>query len=151
LHSLRQYDAQKMQMIEIAIRQRNPKLAFHPISQEAIKHPEKLQRLLSPGAALTGAGKNASTYEFPFAACFHHGFFANYFENGTMQQSGYYKDGQKDGLWMQWNYNGNMVASGYYLHGVLHGAKKDFDAAGHLQKMTEYKQGKKVHTKMYSK
>jgi antitoxin component YwqK of YwqJK toxin-antitoxin module len=151
LRSIRQYDAHKMQMVEVAVRQRNPKLAFHPISQEAIRHPEKMKSLLSPVLAIAGYGRNASTYEYPFEQCLHQGFYANYYENGTMQQSGYYKDGLKDGLWMQWHPDGTMVSSGYYQHGLLHGAKKEFNSVGNMQKMTEYKHGKKVFEKKYSR
>ncbi len=150
LRSIRQYDAHKLQMVEVAVRQRNPKLAFHTISQEAIKHPDKLKSLLSPGFTLIGSSKNSASYNLPFETCFHNGFFANYFENGIMQQSGFYKDGLKDGLWMQWNADGKMISSGYYFHGTLHGAAKTYNNAGSIQKMTEYKHGKKVFEKKYS-
>jgi len=149
LRSLRQYDAHKMQMVELAVRQRNPKLAFQLISQEAIRHPEKLRNFLNPWGSVTGIGKNETAYKYPFDQCFHHGFFANYFENGVMQQSGFYKDGLKDGLWMQWNDDGIMVSSAYYLHGLSHGAKKEFNSVGAMQSMTEYKHGKKMFEKNY--
>lgn len=150
LRSIRQYDAHKLQMVEVAVRQRNPKLAFHTISQEAIKHPEKLKSLLSPGFTLIGSSINSTSYYLPFETCFHDGFFANYFENGIMQQSGFYKDGLKDGLWMQWNADGKMISSGYYFHGTLHGAVKTFNNAGTIQKMTEYKHGKKIFSRNYN-
>ncbi|HSC53907.1 MAG TPA: hypothetical protein VLC98_09815 [Phnomibacter sp.] len=149
LRSERQYDAHKMQMVELAVRQRNPKLAFSPISKQAIQQPQKLQQYFSANAGLDKMSKLSASYEFPFAQCLHHGFYANYYENGVLQQSGYYKEGLKDGLWMKYAEQGNLNASGYYDEGRLHGPKKEYNSSGALQKLSEYKHGKKLFEKNY--
>lgn len=40
-----------------------------------------------------------------------------YFENGKMQQQGFFKDGKLDGAWVAYDENGNKKASGQYASG----------------------------------
>ena len=40
-----------------------------------------------------------------------------YYENGKMQQQGYYKDGKLEGHWIAFDENGNKTLIGEYAHG----------------------------------
>lgn len=40
-----------------------------------------------------------------------------YFENGTLQQQGFFKDGKLDGAWMAYDEKGTEKAMGQYLNG----------------------------------
>ena len=44
-----------------------------------------------------------------------------YFDNGKVQQVGFFKDGKLDGKWTSYNENGNVVAIAEYNEGVKSG------------------------------
>ena len=44
-----------------------------------------------------------------------------FFENGQVQQEGYFVDGKLDGIWISYNEAGDKIASGEYLAGVKTG------------------------------
>jgi antitoxin component YwqK of YwqJK toxin-antitoxin module len=41
-----------------------------------------------------------------------------FFENGQVQQEGYFVDGKLDGIWVSYNEAGDKIASGEYVEGV---------------------------------
>ncbi len=44
-----------------------------------------------------------------------------YYENGKVQQQGFYKDGKLDGVWVSYDQKGNKLAVGEYTDGVKTG------------------------------
>ncbi|TDO83670.1 MORN repeat protein [Flavobacterium chryseum] len=44
-----------------------------------------------------------------------------YYENGKVQQEGFYKEGKLDGVWVSYDENGNKLAVGEYTDGVKTG------------------------------
>jgi len=44
-----------------------------------------------------------------------------FYENGQVQQEGYFVDGKLDGIWVSYNENGDKIASGEYAAGVKTG------------------------------
>ncbi|WP_456313904.1 toxin-antitoxin system YwqK family antitoxin [Pseudomonas shirazensis] len=44
-----------------------------------------------------------------------------YYENGKVQQEGFYKDGKLDGVWVSYDENGNKLAVGEYTNGLKTG------------------------------
>lgn len=44
-----------------------------------------------------------------------------YYENGKIQQEGFYKDGKLNGTWVSYDENGNKNAIGEYTNGVKTG------------------------------
>lgn len=44
-----------------------------------------------------------------------------YFENGKVQQQGFFKDGKLDGVWVSYDEKGNKVAVGEYTDGLKTG------------------------------
>lgn len=44
-----------------------------------------------------------------------------YYENGTVQQEGFFKDGKLDGVWVSYDEKGNKVAVGEYADGLKTG------------------------------
>jgi antitoxin component YwqK of YwqJK toxin-antitoxin module len=44
-----------------------------------------------------------------------------YFENGRIQQEGFFKDGKLDGVWTSYDSNGNKLAVGTYVNGTKTG------------------------------
>lgn len=44
-----------------------------------------------------------------------------FYENGQVQQEGYFVDGKLDGIWVSYNEDGDKTASGEYVSGVKTG------------------------------
>ncbi|MBE8725087.1 toxin-antitoxin system YwqK family antitoxin [Flavobacterium hungaricum] len=44
-----------------------------------------------------------------------------YYENGNVQQEGYYKDGKLDGVWVSYDVKGNKTVEGEYTEGLKTG------------------------------
>ena len=44
-----------------------------------------------------------------------------YYENGSVQQEGFFKDGKLDGVWVSYDTKGNKMAVGEYTEGVKTG------------------------------
>ncbi|TDW49991.1 MORN repeat protein [Flavobacterium sp. 270] len=44
-----------------------------------------------------------------------------YYENGNVQQEGFFKDGKLDGVWVSYDEKGNKVAVGEYTDGLKTG------------------------------
>ena len=44
-----------------------------------------------------------------------------YYENGRVQQEGFFKDGKLDGVWVSYDEKGNKVAVGEYTNGLKTG------------------------------
>jgi antitoxin component YwqK of YwqJK toxin-antitoxin module len=44
-----------------------------------------------------------------------------YYENGNVQQQGFFKDGKLDGVWVSYDERGNKVAVGEYTEGLKTG------------------------------
>jgi antitoxin component YwqK of YwqJK toxin-antitoxin module len=44
-----------------------------------------------------------------------------FYENGQVQQEGYFVDGKLDGIWVSYNEDGDKIASGEYVDGVKTG------------------------------
>ncbi len=44
-----------------------------------------------------------------------------YFDNGKIEQRGFFKKGKRTGKWIQYNKQGNKVAVGYYIKGKRNG------------------------------
>jgi len=50
-----------------------------------------------------------------------------YYENGNLQQVGFFKDGKLDGIWTSYNENGSVKAIAEYLDGQKSGKWQYFD------------------------
>ena len=44
-----------------------------------------------------------------------------FFENGQVQQEGYFEDGKLEGIWVSYNEDGDKISSGEYVAGVKTG------------------------------
>ena len=61
-----------------------------------------------------------------------------WFNNGTKQMTGIYKNGQMDGNWVFWYQNGFKHSEGKYKSGKLHGEWQAWYANGNIQETGEY-------------
>ncbi len=148
LRSIRHYNAQKYEMMQVALRQQNPKLTFHPLAMQSHKQPEVFQRHTRTSAVLPVMVGETTAPELPFAAGLPHGVVADYNQQGASLIAGHYHQGLKEGFWQYYNEDG-LMASGYYWQGQRHGAWKIFGHGGKMRMMQEYQHGKLVFSKKY--
>lgn len=108
------------------------------------------ERIFLP--ALVQQNISSSLYKPPFFSCLQHGLFMNYFEDGTVQDSGYYNNGMRNGIWLLTiEENGRRLKSvGNYDNGIKTREWKWYDANGSLARLSIYnKRGKLLFEKEY--
>ena len=71
-----------------------------------------------------------------------HGPFINYFPDGTIKDSGKYRDGLPEGLWIKWTIDKQFYWEGYYQHGMKNKEWKLYSANRRLIRIVSYRQGK---------
>jgi antitoxin component YwqK of YwqJK toxin-antitoxin module len=109
------------------------------------------QRIFLP--ALVQQNISTSSYTPPFFSCLQHGLYMNYFEDGTVQDSGYYNNGMRNGVWLLTvEENGRRIkTTGNYDNGVKTREWKWYDANGSLVRLSIYnKRGKLMFEKNYA-
>lgn len=77
-----------------------------------------------------------------------HGIYLNYFENGSLKDSGFYKNGLKDGLWIE-KTNPSSYWTGTYKNAERTGTWKLFSSNKQLLEMVVYKNGKEDWRKVF--
>ncbi len=80
-------------------------------------------------------------YHPAFNECLHHGLYMNFFDNGVTKDSGYYKNGLRDAVWMHRTSDG--VWQGAYKNGVRISQWKLYNEAGKLRLIIFYNQNGK--------
>jgi antitoxin component YwqK of YwqJK toxin-antitoxin module len=74
----------------------------------------------------------------------------NFYPNGAVKDSGYYKNGLREGHWEEWVASGNIRSSGRYIHGKKTGTWSFYDNAGRLRSLITYnRKGIAEHQKFY--
>ena len=76
-----------------------------------------------------------------------HGPFINYFPDGKIKDSGNYKDGLPEGLWLKWTDDKQYYWKGHYLHGLKNKEWKLYMANDKLVRVAFYKNGKYIWRK----
>lgn len=157
LRTIRTYNAEKLAYVKNEIQRKDARSTFYVITTIAKQHMAAAKHLLTANYsyhALDNAhaekqynslekrvAQNTShnSYYAPFAECLHHGLYMNFFPDGNVKDSGYYKNGVRDGLWNEWNNEANLLAVGTYRQGKPSGDWKFYN-----------KQGKLLYIQLYS-
>ena len=71
-----------------------------------------------------------------------HGVFANYFPDGSIKDTGNYKNGLPEGLWIKWTDDKQYYWEGFYHHGLKNKEWKLYAANGKLVRIVSYREGK---------
>ena len=71
-----------------------------------------------------------------------HGAFANYFPDGSVKDSGNYKNGLPEGLWIKWTDDKQYYWNGFYHHGLKNKEWKLYASNGKLVRIVSYREGK---------
>lgn len=144
LLAIRQYDAVKFQRITEEMKLQHPRRRFYALTALYQKNRQSALRYLSvagsfpipahdkPGLQQRTENNSRGKGYYPaFEACLHHGLYMNFHANGQVKDSGYYKDGLPDGLWLHADQNG-FTWQGAYKSGTRILEWKQFNKAGQL-------------------
>jgi antitoxin component YwqK of YwqJK toxin-antitoxin module len=76
----------------------------------------------------------------------------NYFPSGAVKDSGYYKNGLREGVWMEMIEDENVRSIGYYRHGQKKDIWKYYNPQGKLLYIQHYdRHGRLVGSKEFVK
>ncbi|QEC45957.1 toxin-antitoxin system YwqK family antitoxin [Pseudobacter ginsenosidimutans] len=157
LRTIRTYNAEKLAYVKNEILRKDGRSTFYALTGIARQNMNAAKHLMTAsysyhaldndhsGEQLNSLSKrverNASqnSYHAPFNQCLHHGLYMNFFPDGKTRDSGYYKNGVRDGLWNEWNNDATVLAVGSYKQGRPNGDWKFYN-----------KQGKLLYIQLYS-
>jgi antitoxin component YwqK of YwqJK toxin-antitoxin module len=173
LRSIRTYDAFKLAKAKRDIALSESKAVMSPIADIARKNPAVAYSFLMADysfhtlavqPALVFAANNwlsltkriaynlshESSYVPPFSECLHHGLYMNFYETGSVKDSGYYKDGVREGMWEEWLHGGHTRSYGFYRHGHRVDIWKFYNTSGKLIYVKAYnRNGREIHHKTF--
>jgi antitoxin component YwqK of YwqJK toxin-antitoxin module len=148
LLAIRHYDEHKFHRIKDEMRIDHPRNSFFPLTQLYKRDRQSAKWRLQAGYSFPFTSErspepslqqlveknisNTSSYQPVFNECLHHGVFNNYFSNGMLKDSGYYKDGLKEGIWIHRNSLAGSWFTGTYKNGMRQYEWKQYNASGRL-------------------
>ena len=95
----------------------------------------------------TSAQRN---YLPPFLESLHHGPYINYYHDGAIRDSGYYKNGFREGIWEEWAEDRKIRKTGVYRHGQKAGTWKYYSSRGKLITLKEFNsKGEEIYSKQF--
>ena len=157
LRTIRTYNAEKLAYVKNEMQRKDGRSTFYALTGIAKQNISAARHLMTAsysyhalysdhsGEHLNSlserVAQNASqnSYHAPFTECLHHGLYVNFFPDGKTRDSGYYKNGVRDGLWNEWNNDATVLAVGSYKQGRPNGDWKFYN-----------KQGKLLYIQLYS-
>lgn len=143
------YDGLAQESATLALRQKNPKLSFQPITTLALQQPELFEQALQAGGRLQSE-HGETIHHLPFQGGLLTGQQTEYFANGHPALRTEFEQGLKHGRWESWSPEGTLRSSGHYHHGIKHGAWQLFDTRGNLLSLQEFRNGRMVFEKHYA-
>lgn len=147
LKSVRSYNADLFFKIQADIDLNHPKISRFILSERYKKEGKKVLQVLSANysfrihqktipadlALLVAQNQQQPAhYHPPFKNALHHGLYMNYYENGAVQDSGYYNQGLRNGLWEHHLADGTFWR-GLYKNGTRINDWKYYTAEGKVQ------------------
>jgi antitoxin component YwqK of YwqJK toxin-antitoxin module len=85
-----------------------------------------------------------NSYQPVFSHSLHHGLFMNFYSNGMVKDSGYYKDGLRQGVWIHYDSGKEIKEKGTYHQGIRVGEWRYYNTSGKLEQLTVYSKSGKV-------
>jgi antitoxin component YwqK of YwqJK toxin-antitoxin module len=152
LLSIRHYDASRLMKIKSEMRRPHPRIAVYPLSALYYKNRRQGERYIASGysfdftadrhaTSLEAVVENNITpgnnYQPVFDECLHHGLYMNFFSDGQVKDSGYYKNGLRDGVWIHRDASGNFLM-GAYANGLKQGDWKQYNKDDRLVSVIVY-------------
>lgn len=154
LLAIRNYDADKLLQVKEEMRMANPKRSFYSLT--ALYKINRSQAIYALTAAYSFSfsptqgtrqslqqaveknSSNGNNYIPVFNECLHHGLYMNFFSGGIAKDSGYYKNGLKEAVWLHRNSPTGNYYIGTYKNGLPVKEWKLYDEAGRLLSIIFY-------------
>lgn len=146
LRFIRTYSSDKLKRVTQEFSRPHPKMANYPITGIYQKDRTKATSRLKSSYSFKDAVA-LNSYTPAFINCLHHGLYMNFYETGLTKDSGYYKNGLRDGIWLEGKEKG-IYWTGTYLNGNKTGTWKLFNGK-RLIEMIEYRNGREEFRKSY--
>jgi antitoxin component YwqK of YwqJK toxin-antitoxin module len=143
LLAIRHYNADKLLRVKNEMRRSHSKNVLYPLVKLFNKNSRRAKQYMEAGysfsfatrpiqLSLEQAVENNITpgniYRPLFDECLHHGLYMNFFNNGNVKDSGYYKNGLRDGIWVHRDAADNSYVLGVYKNGVKQNDWKQYSA-----------------------
>ncbi len=144
---------------------RRPRNSFYPITTIAKENIRKAawyistehafslppsQKIISVSELVSHNMEDSLHYVPPFAEGLLHGLYTNYFSNGLVKDSGYYRYGMREGDWLECNSDETIISRGFYRHGTRQGMWKYYQGKQLVQLKEFDNKGKHIYTRNFS-
>jgi len=155
LIKIREYDADLYQRIIADIDLNHPRSVKFAITTRYRKEGNAIFKNLTSSYSFNGAdiskhnkledlvkenSENTQAYHPVFIACAHSGEYVNFSEPGIIRDSGYYKNGLKEGYWIHRDHSNTFTEKGSYKNGLKIDIWKKEDISGKLISLKYYDQ-----------
>lgn len=160
LRTIRTYNAEKLAYVKNEIIRKNGRSTFYVLTDIAKQNAAAANQMMTASYSFHALDNptplsnslekrvinnvSHTSYLAPFTECLHHGLYMNFFPGGNMKDSGYYKNGVRDGLWKEWNSDGSVLAMGQYKHGKPYRDWKFYNRQGKLMYIHLYNEKGKL-------
>jgi antitoxin component YwqK of YwqJK toxin-antitoxin module len=164
LLSIRHYDASRLIKLKSEMRRPHPRMAVYPLTALYYKNRRQAEYYIASAysfgfttdrriASLEAAVENnitpGNSYQPVFDECLHHGLYMNFYSDGRVKDSGYYKNGLRDRVWIHREITGTYLV-GTYANGLKQGEWKQYNKNDKLQTVIVYdKRGKEKWKKRF--
>ena len=154
LIALRTYSADKYHRISNEMTRYHPKRISFPLATLYQKNKQAAMKYLDVDYSFSNAGRKEKNWSLPrlvaknvttrnnykpvFDHALHHGLFMNFFPDGIVKDSGYYKNGLRQGMWLHRNTGKTILRQGSYVNGMKVKEWKSYNASGKLQELAFY-------------
>jgi antitoxin component YwqK of YwqJK toxin-antitoxin module len=145
---IRTYSSDKWQQFQNEKERYHPKRISLPITK--LFHENKAKAEQYTAAINTfcvkktcpGSNKEDEHYHPLFENGLLHGPFANYFPDGSIKDTGIYRDGLPEDLWIKWTDDKKYYWKGFYHHGMKNKEWKLYSSSDKLIRILFFKDGK---------
>ncbi|MGZ8511464.1 MAG: toxin-antitoxin system YwqK family antitoxin [Chitinophagaceae bacterium] len=154
LIAVRTYNADKYHRVRNEMIRYHPKRVSFPLTVLYQKNKQLAIKYLDAAYSFDNAGRTGKDRSLPelvtknimpgniyrpvFDHALHHGLFMNFFPDGTVKDSGYYKNGLKHGVWFHRDKVRELKYKGIYFNGIKVKEWKSYNASGKLQELSFY-------------
>jgi antitoxin component YwqK of YwqJK toxin-antitoxin module len=154
LIAVRSYSADKYQRVSNEMIRYHPKRVSFPLTVLYQKNKQLARKYLDASYSFANTGTKEEGGSLPeliakniapgnfyrpvFDHALHHGLFMNFFPDGIVKDSGYYKNGLRQGVWLHRDAKREIKNKGSYVNGVKVKEWKRYDASGKLQELSFY-------------
>lgn len=145
---VRNFSATKWQRVKQEFRNPHPRNILYPITRIYLSNGVQATELLKSSSLFSNTPA-AEPYFPVFTEGLLHGTYINYFEDGSLRDSGEYVNGLRSGMWLECTSDESGFWQGPYHHGLRDGAWKLMARNGNVLRMVHYRKGEIVWEKNY--